>query len=134
MCTSSGSTRAGLNGISTCFRAVFSQSIIFSTSSLVTWKLVPHDCVKILRPLLLLLNATSFSSVGCNLCFKCHLPITSPAQNHQEKLIKRAELINSFDSALSSMLLGVCTVHTLEAPTFINGTQSSSIVDYRTTT
>lgn len=32
-------TRAGLNGISTCFGALFSQSMIFSTSSLVTWKL-----------------------------------------------------------------------------------------------
>jgi hypothetical protein len=33
------STRAGLKGISTCLGDVFSQSIIFSTSSLVTWKL-----------------------------------------------------------------------------------------------
>ncbi|WVY99932.1 hypothetical protein V8G54_026002 [Vigna mungo] len=32
-------TRAGLKGISTCFTQEFSQSIIFSTSSLVTWKL-----------------------------------------------------------------------------------------------
>lgn len=32
-------TRAGLNGISTCFGEVFSQSMIFSTSALVTWKL-----------------------------------------------------------------------------------------------
>ena len=32
-------TRAGLKGISTCFGEVFSQSMIFSTSSLVTWKL-----------------------------------------------------------------------------------------------
>lgn len=32
-------TRAGLKGISTCFGADFAQSIIFSTSSLVTWKL-----------------------------------------------------------------------------------------------
>ena len=31
-------TREGLKGISTCFGALFSQSMIFSTSSLVTWK------------------------------------------------------------------------------------------------
>lgn len=32
-------TRAGLKGISTCLGAEFSQSMIFSTSSLLTWKL-----------------------------------------------------------------------------------------------
>ena len=32
-------TRAGLKGISTCFGELFSQSIIFSTSSFLTWKL-----------------------------------------------------------------------------------------------
>ena len=31
-------TRAGLKGISTCFGALFSQSMIFSTSCFVTWK------------------------------------------------------------------------------------------------